>query len=247
VRPDDTLMVHAGLQSAARVEGRSPIEKLETVLEGLGEAVPDGRLILPTFTYSFTSGKDFDVDATPSTVGAVTERFRLRAGARRSADPIFSVAIRGPVPEAWEERLFAIGDKDCFGPDSVFALLRESGAKLLFFGVGFECCTYVHHVEQRLGVPYRYLKDFRGTVSRGAERRAVTARYFVRDLESDVETNFAPLGGELLRRGAAAEASLPRGPRLFLTTARDMDDIIGDEVARNPDYLLRRGHLAANG
>src|SRR5206468_7558871 len=115
-------------------------------------------------SYSFCNGEPFDIRESPSTVGALSERFRMLPEVRRTADPIFSTAVMGRVPPEWERPLFAVGDRDCFGEESVFAYLRRSSAKLAFFGVGFEFCTFVHHVEQLLGVPYRYMKDFSGTV-----------------------------------------------------------------------------------
>lgn len=39
--------------------------------------------------------------------------------------------------------------------DTVLAGL-QTGAKLLFFGVGFEVCTFLYLVQQRLRMPDRY-------------------------------------------------------------------------------------------
>ena len=121
VLPDDVLCVHAGLQTALGVAGHSPLEKVDTVLDGLAQAVPDGTLVLPTFTYSFTRGEDYDLEQSPSRVGVIGERFRARREARRTADPLFSTALQGTVPRDWEH-LFEPRDVDCFGDQSVFGL-----------------------------------------------------------------------------------------------------------------------------
>jgi aminoglycoside 3-N-acetyltransferase len=242
VERDDTMFVHAGLHGALRVAGATAGEKVETVLDGLSAAVPDGTLVMPTFTYSFCNGEDFDPDSTPSGVGALSERFRRLPGVRRTADPLFSAALRGPVPERWEARLFAAGDKDCFGADSVFAFLREAGAKIVFFGVGFEYCTYVHHVEWLLEVPYRYPKEFRGAVRSGDEAREVTATYLVRPLDEDVESFFDPLADELLATGGARSAVLGDGPGVMVADTAAIEAIVAQRVEENPSFLLTRGH-----
>jgi aminoglycoside 3-N-acetyltransferase len=242
VEPGDAIFVHAGLRGALRVEGASAREKVDTVLDGLARSVPGGLLAMPTFTYSFCNGEDFDVDETPSTVGALSERFRRLDGVRRTADPLFSSAIRGDVPARWEEPLFALGDKDAFGPGSVFALLRERRAKIVFLGVGFGFATFVHHIEQVLDVPYRFPKDFHGTVSRGADRRDATATYFVRPLDEDVEPFLDPLADELLRNGGARTAALEDGPELMVCDAPAIEATVGSCLADNPDFLLTRGH-----
>ena len=233
-RPGDTLWVHSGLQRSGRVEGATREAKLDTIIAGLrGESA---ALWMPTFTYSFTSGEDYEPASTPSTVGLLTEHFRARA--RRTADPIFSAAVDGVAPE----HLFAIRDQDCFGPESVFAHLAEADALIVFFDVSFELCTFIHHVEQRLGVPYRYLKTFAGDVIADGVRRRVQARFFVRRLEEDVVTSLTPLWDSLAATGLARTASIPRGPTVRAVRARDVAAHAAERIAAQPDFLLERGH-----
>ncbi len=244
VAPGDTLFVHAGMQGALRVAGRTREEKLDTVLDAFEATVPTGTLMLPTFTYSFCGGEDFDVAASPSTVGLLTERFRTRPGVRRTHEPLFSVAVRGALPADREAELFAAHDVSCFGERSVFAHLYEVDAKLVFFGVGFEFCTFLYLVEQREQVPYRYFKPFTGDVIDGDERTPVQASYFVRRLDQDVVNDFVPLRDELLARGLATELALERGPQIFSAPARAIADVATEMLRRDPDYLLTRGVAA---
>ncbi len=246
VGPRDTLFVHSGLKGALRLAGATREEKLATLAGGLRDGVPDGLLILPAFTYSFTGESEpFDLATSPSTVGVLSEYFRTLPGVRRTADPLFSCGVLGELPEPWARRLYSVGDVDCFGEHSIFAMLAELDAKILFIGVDFEFCTYVFRVEQELRVPYRYFKDFQGTVVDGGEAAVVTARYYVRDLDSDVVNTFTPLARDLLAAGDAGSARLDRGPELFVTGARAVSAAARRGIATNPDYLLRRGHADA--
>lgn len=242
VARDDTVLVHSGLQGSGRIAGARSRDKLDTIVRGLADAVPDGTLLMPTFTYSFCRGEVFDRRASPSTVGLLTEHFRHLPGVRRTAEPIFSCAVLGPIEPAWEEPLFAVRDQDCFGPESVFAYLLERSGRILFYDVGFGFGTFVHHVEQLLGVAYRYKKRFTGTVRDGALERSVAADYFVRRVDQDVETDLAPLAGSLLASGGARHTSIQGGPTLLLTETRAILEQVSLALAENPDYLLRRGH-----
>jgi aminoglycoside 3-N-acetyltransferase len=238
----DAVFLHSDVRRCGRAEGRAPRDKLTTVLDGLAGAVPDGALVLPTFTYSFTRGEPFDVAASPSTVGGLGEHFRTLPGVRRTPEPIFSTAIRGDLEPAWAERLMAVGDKDCFGPESVFAWLVERDGLIAFLDTPFQACTFVHHVEQRLAVAYRYRKVFEGEVIAGAERRHVRAHYLVRHLDQDVVTDAMPLWAELVKEGRTRSAQIERGPRLDAVRARDVLDVAQARMADNPDFLLERGH-----
>jgi aminoglycoside N3'-acetyltransferase len=129
----------------------------------------------------------------------------------------------------------------------VFAYLRHADAWLLFVGVGFRYCTFVYHVEQRLGVRYRYFKEFGGTIRDGDRLVPACARYFVRDLEADVENWFDPLADALVESGAARHTRLPRGPALLITRTRAVEAEATRRVRENPDFLLRRGHEVAAG
>lgn len=236
----DMLYVHSGLSSAIHVEGDSREEKMDTVIAGLAGAAPGGVLAMPTFTYSFCRGEPFDVAGSPSTVGMLTEHFRHRPGVRRTAEPIFSSAILGEVPPGWGDRLYSVGDKDCFGPESIFALLSDSDAKLVFFGVGFEYCTFLYRVEQQMEVPYRYLKRFEGDVIDQGQATRTAADYFVRDLDAGVENDFAPLLEDLLARDLAHQTRIPRGPRVLVTSAGAVTAVATERVRDQPRYLLRQ-------
>jgi aminoglycoside 3-N-acetyltransferase len=240
--PGDAVLLHSDVRRCGRAEGRAPREKLDTVLNGLADAVPDGALVLPTFTYSFTRGDAFDVERSPSTVGGLGEHFRAMPGVRRTPEPIFSTALGAPLEPPWEERLMGVGDKDCFGPDSVFAWLLERGGLIAFLDVPFQVCTFIHHVEQRLGVAYRYRKAFEGEVIAGAERRHVRAHYLVRHLDPGVVTMLPPLWDELVSEGRTRSAEIARGPRLDAVRARDVLEVAGARIAENPDFLIERGH-----
>ena len=245
VGPTDTLYVHSGLQGSGRVAGARSRDKLDTIVNGLTEAVRDGTLILPTFTYSFCHGEVFDRDESPSTVGLLGEHFRRLPGVRRTSDPIFSSAVLGPVDPAFEAPLFTVGDKECFGPQSVFAQLIARDGRILFYDVGFGFCTFIHHVEQQLGVDYRTLKPFRGTVREGRHEQEAVAHFNVRKLVPGDDPYLGPLGDVLLAEGGARRTTIPDGPALLVADCRAIAEHTARCLARNPDFLIERGHAAA--
>lgn len=245
VAEDDTIFVHAGLQGSGRVEGARSRDKLATITAGLAGAVEGGTLILPTFTYSHCWDEVYDLAETPSTVGLLSEHFRRLPGVRRTADPIFSAAVLGPVDAAFEEPLFAVGDSDCFGPRSIFAQLAARNGTVVFYDVGFGFCTFVHHVEQALAVPYRYPKAFTGTVRDGDVERETATTFYVRHLDQDADPHFGPLEAALAAEGALRRTTIPGGPTLLAVDTRAIAAVVRREVAANPDFLIPRGHPVA--
>jgi aminoglycoside 3-N-acetyltransferase len=201
----------------------------------LGES---GTWLVPTYSYTFTKpGEVYAPDETPSDVGPFTDYFRRLPGARRSADPIFSVAALGPRAEELLSEL----PHDCFGVDSIYGRLTRAGAKLCNVGVGFRYATYVHHVEQSVGVPYRFSKYFTGIVRDGAEEREETWHYYVRALED-------PAGLPDLRRleAEARQRELVRSARVGLgeltcVPLPALYELATECVGRDPWFMARGG------
>jgi aminoglycoside 3-N-acetyltransferase len=244
VAAGDDLFVHSDMRRLLSVQGTGREAKLATVVEGLSGAVPEGTLMLPTFSYSFCRDEPFDLERSPSTVGVLTEFFRALPGVRRTVEPIFSTAIRGPVADGWEPDLFGVTDRNCFGERSIFAYLLERDAKVVCLGIDPSVCTLVYLAEQREGVPYRYFKEFHGEVVNGSSRAPVTASYFVRRLDLGVENDFSRLFAGLERAGELRAARLGRA-EVAVIPARAMIDAARRGLAEDPGFLLTAGSLGA--
>ena len=127
----------------------------DAFLEVLGA---HGTCLIPAFSYTYCKKEVYDPRETPSDVGPFTNYFRQLPGVHRSLDPIFSVAGIGPGVEEFLADL----PHDCFGPDCVYDRLLKRGGKICNVGVGIRTITFIHYVEQMIGVPYRFNKLFTG-------------------------------------------------------------------------------------
>jgi aminoglycoside 3-N-acetyltransferase len=144
----DAVYVHSSLRALGFVEG-GPDAVVDALMEAVG---PDGTLAFPTFTLkggmkeSLESGDYvFDPRNTPSTVGAITNAFRLRPGVFRSLHPTHSVAVWGRLAKALTESHLEQGSN--FGVGSPFAKLLDLDVKILGIGVDYRPITYYHVYE----------------------------------------------------------------------------------------------------
>jgi aminoglycoside 3-N-acetyltransferase len=155
----DILYVHTALNF-----GIPMIKKLclleELYLIFLDLAVP--TLIFPTFTFSFPNKEDFNVQNSKTPMGLFNEYFRNQQDVIRSVDPLMSNALLGKHTEFITD----IGKNSC-GKDSTFDCLHktELNVKFLFFGTRIgDCFTFMHYIEDKLKVPYRYERPFTGKI-----------------------------------------------------------------------------------
>ncbi len=216
VANDDILFVHADIGVFGKLaDGGDRATLCQSLISALKSA-GSSTLVMPTFTYAFCKNGIFDPRHSPSEVGVLTEYFRLEDGIIRSKHPIFSVAAAGPEAE----HLTSV-DMDSFGDRSFFATLHQTNGLIVFFGASFERATFAHHIEQMHGVPYRFVKTFKGILRDNGIEKEVSSTYLVRYLDQDVETYLGRLESELRVSGVLKEASVGAG-KILSVRAQDM-------------------------
>jgi aminoglycoside 3-N-acetyltransferase len=241
VRPGSVVLVHPDAIVAAQFPLMPNEQRLDLLIEAIETAIGgDGTLVMPAFSYSFTKGEPFDICNTPSAVGMVTERFRTRPGVRRTSDPIFSFACRGPMAR----ELCALPVNECFGAESVFGTMHRRNADIVCLGCSMSRATFVHYVETVHGVDYRYRKAFSGTViSANGKTAECSVVYNVRDLARRSDADLRRLQKRLADDGKSRTAEVGRS-RIMAVTASDLFDTAWKMLDENPVSLIAEGALA---
>lgn len=160
----------------------------------------EGTLLFPMFTWSFCKGIPYNTTTTPGEVGALNNWIlKNRDDFKRTAHPLYSFMVWGRDAEM----LCAMTNRTAWGADSPFEYFHRIGAKNLLLNVSLEqCFTFTHYVEESIGIPCRYYKDFRGeyiTEDGISEERTYTM--FVRDL--DIESAQVTPDNCLINAGVA--------------------------------------------
>jgi aminopeptidase-like protein/aminoglycoside N3'-acetyltransferase len=210
----DIVFVQGDLDALGDLAGALGAERDAAVADALRSVVGDeGTIVVPSYTFSFCRGETYDPHATPTKGGPWSpaarflEHVRRRPGAVRSADPIHSVVAWGPQAAALVDRL----PPTCFGADSVFERLIRWDARLCMLGLDWDESTVRHHVEERVGVPFRFLKVFSGMVRETGRSRRTGWSYYVRVLADQGYPDGRRLADNLRDRGATHEAALGAG------------------------------------
>lgn len=233
IKDKDTIFVHSDVGNFGKISTWISKEKyLDAFLDSFKEAVGrTGTIIMPTFTYSFCNGELFDLQNTPSTVGVFTEYFRKQKGVIRSIDPIFSVAAFGSLGT-----YFTNVGTNCFGENSIFDKLYKKNVKLVFLGDTFDI-TYMHYIEQNLGVSYRSIKEFSGEIKMGDTIKKYIFEYNVRPIDQSVEYNLEKVASFLTTHGVLKKTTLGHS-MIRMVTAEDAYTILYRGL-QGDKYLLR--------
>lgn len=172
----DTLYIHTALsfgQPNPQLKKSGLLGELLNVIKALGVKT----ICMPTFTFSFCNGLDYNPATSASRMGVLNEFFRKQEDVIRSADPLMSVALLGED----KDLVTGIGHVSC-GENSTFDKIRHrDNVKFLFLGpkIG-DCLTYMHYMEWLYSVDYRYSRVFRGDVTIGDKTTVEEYALFVR-------------------------------------------------------------------
>ena len=229
------LYMHTGLSFGLPNPHFSRAQLLDAIYQTVRSLnVP--TLCVPTFTFSFCNGEDYDSARSKSRMGAINEFIRQRPEAIRSVDPLMSVAVVGEDHDLAEN----LGHHS-IGVNSTFdKLSRRQGVKFLFLGVHLgDCFTYVHYLEWRERVLYRYDRAFTGRITHHGRTFDSTYTLFVR--YRNVTPNAASYSYEqlLADRGWLRATQLGDAPVSCLSEPEASATYV--ELLRNdPNYFIER-------
>ena len=196
IEPGDTLMIHGDAIVAAQLTSIPRDLRLEVFFQEIINYLgPEGTLVVPTFTYSFTRSEVYNVIKSESKAGLFSEVFRRKFPDSRTKHPIFSVVVLGKNKDLFLSSTI----NDCFGDNTIFDLLFKLDAKLITLGCDIVRITFTHYIEQKFGVDYRYFKYFSGDIVDGTKTlKGITSRYFVGNINLKYSLNLKKLKENLL-------------------------------------------------
>lgn len=155
LEPTDALMVHSSMKAVGPVEGGA-----ETVVDAFMDYLKDGLFMTPTHTWD-RIGKNkrtlFDPRVEGNCVGIIPTLFSRREGVLRSLHPTHSIAVWGKGAADYirgEEKMTS----PCT-PGGCWDRLREIDARILLLGVTHNRNTFIHAVDEALGIPDRLTPD----------------------------------------------------------------------------------------
>ncbi|MBI1984716.1 MAG: AAC(3) family N-acetyltransferase [Candidatus Wildermuthbacteria bacterium] len=236
IREGASVFTHSNVGFFGKLEGaKIPQDYYDAFKkEMLGVIGEQGTWVMPTFTYSFCWGHEFDIDNTPSTCGLLSEMMRKDSDAARSGDANFSVAAIGKHAEYFTENAPAYS----FGPNSFWERFLEK--KGVFCNFNFDSAsTFIHYAERFLKVPYRYDKPFEGVWKKGDKEEKKVFYHFVYDLQKPYHApDFKKFDARAKEWGFVREVRLGKGQMLCISAEHALQTIQRG-LQEDPSFLTK--------
>lgn len=166
------LMLHTDISRIGVIDSvKSRESSLNDYFSILLEILNGTPLLIPTFNYGFLKTGIYDVEHDPCEVGVLNEYFRKQFIAFRTQTPVFNFCLINAVDFSLEPA------NNMFGKTSTFAELVKNNGFVGFLGAPLSSNTFLHHVEERINVGYRYLKVFSGVIQNQEIKKPLKIAY----------------------------------------------------------------------
>ncbi len=215
---------------------------IDSFIEKLSE---EGTLIIPTFSFDFSNKGYYDYVNTMCTTGAIGNAVLKRGDFKRTWNPMHSYAVWGK----YKDELCAMRNLNSFGEDSPFKFMMDNGAQQVLLGTDYQRgMTFVHYVETKEHVPYRFHKEFTGVyVDEFGKKNELTIEYPARYYEYGSSEKFNRIGAILECKGISKEYDI-NGVKCHKMILKDCYPIIQDDVINNKcrnlyDFQIDRSEI----
>jgi len=151
-----------------------------------------GNIFVPTYSYSFAKKiKVYDPKNTKSDIGYFPNFFLKQANIIRSIDPMISISGIGPDAK----KILTKIPNNSYGNDSVFErFLALKNLKCLHFGLGYNWVPFVHYLDWKNNVPFRFEKFFSGKIKLNKKKIDYNWNYYARELRKETVSNGYKIG-----------------------------------------------------
>tara|TARA_A100001015_G_scaffold74218_1_gene82332 strand:+ start:2735 stop:3532 length:798 start_codon:yes stop_codon:yes gene_type:complete len=254
VAHNDIVWLHSGLLGLGIIEGG-----LNTITKVFSKILSEGALVIPTFTYSWCNSEVYNPLLTECPdMGAYAKVAWKDRKFKRNLNPNFSISVMDQSPNKHIEKSLLKNETKftCFGFGSVFdqmykLSLNNSGKIILLGGAHNDVVfrsTFLHYVEEKAKVPYRYCKKFINPQNSNDSVEQLV-RYMSKEeymlvnnknnsnYKFPIEEKYLQLGNDLVKENIITQSSFGYS-KTRSVSMRIFCDWLENKISNEPDYLL---------
>lgn len=240
IQEGDLILLHSDLMALGVPENNRTRQEILSFYWDVFQKIlgNSGTLAVPAYFYEYARfGEPFDTENSPvsKSLGAFSAYVCTIPGRFRSCNPLQSIASIG-------KKAAEISGGDSlsgYGVNSPWHRLRQQKGKIVFLGVDMEAMTYVHYIEQLVGVPHLYFKVFGYPVYRDGKLIPGNPVSAVRYLDYDIEYCLKPFEELLIKKGFAQTVPVGKGKILCVGAEEAFQEGVS-ALEKNPYFFLKK-------
>ena len=174
IKKGDNIILHSNSAGLFQFKQNKSVFDIfyKVLLKKIGR---NGSVVIPTYNYMFPRSRLFNYLNSKSVVGNLSNFFLKKFPNRRTTNPIFSHILIGKSLDF----LLKIIDYEILGAKSIFSFFEKKNYKIFCFCCSPSDITFLHYLEKKNNVKYRFDKTFSGKVRYKSETMKIKIKYFV--------------------------------------------------------------------
>jgi len=173
---NDNVIIHSNTAGIFQFLNKSKNKSLRLFIETLINYIgKNGTILIPTYNYDFTRGKTFQTSKSLSQVGELGNILMKIKSNNRTNEPVFSHLVIGKL----KKKIFNCDTEEAFGDKSVFSYMLKKNFKIFCFCCSPSTMTFIHFIEKKAAVDYRFNKYFKGFIKIDNKKKPLRYKYCV--------------------------------------------------------------------
>lgn len=190
VKKKDIVFLHVKLKNIKK-NYKISYKRLSTIIIKSLQKRAVKNILVPSFFYSFSSKKKFDVNETKSENGFFSEFFRKNFAEYRSNDPFFSLCFLNKKNIKSKEK--KINFNSSFQKNTIWDELFKNNVTIINIGLDHLIITLIHYIEYTYKVPYRNFFNRKGYKKFGNKFIPVTYNLYGRKNLNNIELDWSKI------------------------------------------------------
>jgi aminoglycoside 3-N-acetyltransferase len=236
---DNPLMLHINPIGLLRMGkcNTSRFFNLHTVLNKIQKN--GGCVAVPSYSYTYTKNKIYEVLNTPSELDSASEYLRKKNTKKRTTDANFSYLLFG---DSFSKKYFKTSNYSSFGEGSLIEEVFNKDGYLGAIGNALEYLTEIHFLEKKLNVDYRFDKVFTGySIDSDGNKMSNKITYFCRDLNANYSVSLVQLKKDIKSAGLIETWRLIEfNLKIEVIKIRELYLFIKEKLLIDPEYLWEK-------
>ena len=182
---EKNIILTAGLKNLKNYLGLDYELITKKIVDEVLSKLEPSNIYVPTFNYDFLNLGFYDYNKSKSQIGRFSEEFRKKNISNRSFDPIFSYT------SIYENIKYKNIDwcQNAFEKNSFFEDCEINNFLVLNIDIKNFISTFIHYLENKYKVSYRYEKSFKGKIMINNQSFDHLYKYYVRNLNINSSYN----------------------------------------------------------
>jgi len=193
----------------------------------------NGTLLIPTFTYSYSNGKIYNPNKSKNICGLLSEEFQKKREGKTYLDPNISYVVFGKFKDYFTSAV----PYNSYGKNSLFEKFYNLNGKICNFNLDAGS-TFIHYLERKLLVSYRFDKEFCGKTIIGKKKFDSCNSIYVKKKKYKKEVSFKKFTDVCVNLNKFKTAKIGRG-FVGVISSKNCYEILKKELRKNYFFLLK--------